>query len=890
AVNGTTNEAKAQALMVQKLNHAGVDAAEWQLTRNITAPKAAYVDYKQYIDGHEVIFSKISFRFSLDGKITRIKKQLYGRPVQTAAISITSQQAANGQALLTDVAVTSLKAINADANWIWFPVPTEKGYELHPAWHVVASGNDKTTTPFELDGFVDATNGELLYRANKVKSDIDVQVFGSVYKQNTTVPPVLEPLAHLDIEVNALADRTNDTGLFTTTAASASTTFYLQGAWSTVFDQGVTTPTVSETFTSSGSYTLPNTSPMNDRMINAYYHVNRVHDFMKQQFPSFTAMDFSLRTNVDIGGGTCNAFYSGNSINFFAEGGGCKSFAEIGDIIYHEYGHAISDNFYADQGAGTIRNGALNEGNSDVWGMGISKDSILGRFTNAGSPGSFIRRYDIDSKVFPKDITGEVHADGEIIAGAWYDVAKNLNSFETMSTLFSATYFDVPDGPEGMEGMVYHDVLISAILADDNDNNLSNGTPHLEGITRAFAKHGIFLNADAILKHTEVANQPANEPINVTASLELTNPSFFQGLKLAYRNRSSAWDTLDMTNNGNLNFSAQIPGQPMSSLVDYYFIVSDYLNISGNTFPWGYTSESARSTDVTIPYQFAVGSHLVISENFDGTIDTTQWQIGITTDKATSGKWVHTVPAISSYNSRAFGRFISQTGKDHTSGTGKCLVTGNTTATTYTSRSTSDVDGGKTTVITPAYDLSSFVYPIIEYHRWYANDRGGDVRRDDSWRVEMVNETSSAQVIESTKQTDTAWRRRIFAVYQYLPSAKGIQLRFIASDNGDDTNVEAAIDDFFIYDGVPTGVTDVPQDKAVIFPNPANDNVRVTLAKAAKGTISVFDLTGKMLQTVTMDGNTINYDISTSQLTPGQYMISIQSNKTYQTQKLVVAH
>ncbi len=891
-VAGSTNEAKSQVLINQKLNHAGVNASEWRTSRNISAPKASYVDYKQYIDNHEVIFSKLSFRFSPDGRITRIKKQVYGRPVQNAALTLSNRQIIDAGTLLSGVDVTSITKHVADAAWVWFPVPTEKGYELHPAWHVVATGTDKTSIPFELDGYIDATNGELLYRMNKVKSDIDVQVFGSVYKENTTVPPVLEPFPHLDVEVNLLPTRTNDTGLFTTTDPVATTTIYLQGAWSTVFDQGSTTPTVSEIFTTSGQYTLPNTGVLNDRLINAYYHVNRVHDFMKLQLPTFTGLDFSLRTNVDIGGGTCNAFYSGNSINFFAEGGGCKSFAEIGDIIYHEYGHAISDMFYADQGASTIFNGALNEGNSDVWGMGISKDSILGRFTNIGSPASFIRRYDIDYKVFPKDITGEVHADGEIIAGCWYDVAKNLNSYDMMSTLFSATYYDVPDGPNGMEGMVYHDVLVSAILADDDDNDLTNGTPNIEGIARAFAKHGIYLNADAILKHTELAHQPPGQPITFNASLELTNPSFFQGLKLVYRNRSSAWDTLNMVNNGSFSFSAQIPAQPMSSIIDYYFIVSDFLGLPGNTFPWGFQADPSLASNVTIPYQFAVGTHPVIKVDFETDLDTAQWQIGISTDRATSGKWIQAKPSKSSYNSSLFGRFISQTGIDHTTGQGKCMVTGNTASTnSYTFRSTSDVDNGKTTLVTPAYDLTGFVYPIIEYHRWFANDRGGSARRDDLWRVEMASDVSATQVVESTRQTDTNWRRRIFAVYQYLPNAKGVQLRFIASDNGDDSNIEAAIDDFFIYDGVPESVANVPQTKAEIYPNPADGSVYVSFTKASKGTISILDITGKMLQTIGMDGTTTNYNISTAQLTAGQYMINIQTdNKTYQTHKLVVTH
>ena len=32
-----------------------------------------------------------------------------------------------------------------------------------------------------------------------------------------------------------------------------------------------------------------------------------------------------------------------------------------------------------------------------------------------------VRRYDQDRKVYPQDLVGEVHADGEIIAGAFWD-------------------------------------------------------------------------------------------------------------------------------------------------------------------------------------------------------------------------------------------------------------------------------------------------------------------------------------------------------------------------------------------------------------------------------------------------------------------------------------
>lgn len=127
-VAGNTNVAKAQVLMTTKLNHAGINISEWRTSRNITAPKAAYVDYKQYIDNHEVIFAKLSFRFSPDGKITRIKKQTYGRPMQNASPALSGRQVVDAATVLNDVDVTSITKNTADADWVWFPVPTEKGY------------------------------------------------------------------------------------------------------------------------------------------------------------------------------------------------------------------------------------------------------------------------------------------------------------------------------------------------------------------------------------------------------------------------------------------------------------------------------------------------------------------------------------------------------------------------------------------------------------------------------------------------------------------------------------------------------------------------------------------------------------------------------------------
>ncbi|MBK8366850.1 MAG: hypothetical protein IPL10_05380 [Bacteroidetes bacterium] len=145
-----------------------------------------------------------------------------------------------------------------------------------------------------------------------------------------------------------------------------------------------------------GTNTYSFNANANIRELSAYYHVNIIHDYMKTKFPSFTDMDNALITNVDVAG-TCNAFYNGVSINFYALGGGCNSLAQVGDVVYHEYGHGINDKFYQSQGA-SFDNGAMGEGYADIWALGITQSPILGIGFDDTDPTVLVRRYDIKKK------------------------------------------------------------------------------------------------------------------------------------------------------------------------------------------------------------------------------------------------------------------------------------------------------------------------------------------------------------------------------------------------------------------------------------------------------------------------------------------------------------
>lgn len=82
--------------------------------------------------------------------------------------------------------------------------------------------------------------------------------------------------------------------LSTPTAA----TLNLFGNWANVYNHAVyinKRPSYPVSINTIGTTVLFDTiAPFNDRVVNAFYHVNRVHDFMKSKLPAFNGMDYAL--------------------------------------------------------------------------------------------------------------------------------------------------------------------------------------------------------------------------------------------------------------------------------------------------------------------------------------------------------------------------------------------------------------------------------------------------------------------------------------------------------------------------------------------------------------------------------------------------------------------
>ena len=271
----------------------------------------------------------------------------------------------------------------------------------------------------------------------------------------------------------------------------------------------------------------------------------------------------------------------------------------------------------------------------------------------------------------------------------------------------------------------------------------------------------------------------AGQPVNVQIGGTLAAGT----AKLHVRTGGGAWTAIDLQDQGGGVFSANLPASSCGSLVDYYFSAQ-----STSGIVW---SEPEDAPDVFHQAISATSLNAVLSDDFE----TNQgWVGGVAGDTATAGVWVRVAPNATS----------SQPGADHTPGAGTlCWVTGQTT----------DVDGGKTTLLSPTYDMSALNEPIVRYWRWYSNSfAAGEISSSlqtlaDVFKVDVSNDNGNTWVNVETVgpaglDTIGGWIFHQFQVSRFVTPTAQVKLRFVAQDLGVDSNVEAAVDDFSISDAV----------------------------------------------------------------------------------------
>jgi hypothetical protein len=254
------------------------------------------------------------------------------------------------------------------------------------------------------------------------------------------------------------------------------------------------------------------TVEVDDAQVQAFLNVNHAKDFARILDPAMATLDDPITANVNINQ-DCNAFFDGMAVNFFHASADCQNTALIEDVVFHEYGHAVHSAEII-MGVGSF-DGAMSEGAADFFAAQITGDHGMGRgFFYTDEPLRDLDPPDMENR-WPEDI-GEIHHTGMIFGGTFWDLRKQLivelgdvEGARVTQQLFIGALRRSISIPTS---------LIEVLATDDDDGDLSNGTPHECAIRNAYARHGL-RTATGVVQAPDLLAQPT---LATTVHIELS--------------------------------------------------------------------------------------------------------------------------------------------------------------------------------------------------------------------------------------------------------------------------------------------------------------------------------------------------------------------------------
>lgn len=318
------------------------------------------------------------------------------------------------------------------------------------------------------------------------------------------------------------------------------------------------------------------TEEFNDAQLSAYVFASTAKAYAQEHLaPSLPWLTATLSVTVNENS-TCNAYSTGDDIHFYRKavsntvtGPNCENTARLADVVYHEFGHSLHANSIID-GVGQF-DGALSEGMSDMFAAFITGDHGMGRgFFFGDRP---LRDLDpaVDKR-WPDDVTGEVHDDGEIIGGTLWDlraalIAKHGEAAGVAQarTIFYGILQRASDIPSS---------YAEALVSDDDDGDLTNGTPNQCEINAAFGAHGladprITLGLATPARDGYALSIATNPPASAAACPGPGVASVIASWKV----RDGAVTQLPLAADGT-SFRVELPTQPTGTVVQYSVTVT----------------------------------------------------------------------------------------------------------------------------------------------------------------------------------------------------------------------------------------------------------------------------------------------------------------------------
>jgi Zn-dependent metalloprotease len=414
------------------------------------------------------------------------------------------------------------------------------GDKARLAWHVYTDVGKNEW----YETLIDAHSGELLLRFNLYMEAAQ----GTVYTEDpgagarslvsfvgdTTINTVAGWMgtstvttgnnveAYLDTDANNSPDNNNGAGLSVGHASAANQDFTFP--FSTAVDPRTQQAAV---------------------VTNLFYFNNIMHDFsyglgFTETSGNFQTNNFgrggtgndSVRAEAQDGSGTNNANFATPPEGqrprmqqfLFTAPNPDRDSSLDSDVVFHEYGHGISNRLIGNGGTGLsgTQSGAMGEGWSDYWSITINNDGAVGEYVVNNTIGIRRAAYTVPAATVHDSYADvgsggfEVHNDGEVWAATLWDLRATLGKPTTDRLVLNGMKF-TPVRPSFLNA---RDGILQA------DQNLNGGANRC-AIWTVFARHGMGVSAvgNDGTTHTAATNVPTDCGGTCTFSISPTSAS-----------------------------------------------------------------------------------------------------------------------------------------------------------------------------------------------------------------------------------------------------------------------------------------------------------------------------------------------------------------------------
>ncbi|MEO6708684.1 MAG: hypothetical protein ABIP42_03855, partial [Planctomycetota bacterium] len=494
---------RARALVALTSSLAGIDPATLAEERALFLPlsNAGSSDkycasFRQVIRGVPVVAASVQVLMDLEGRALSIESSAVPSAASARTTPMLGAETAANEALRVFATLAKCQGtLSGEARLVLDQVNELGELRAVLAWEIDVFGDGSKGIPRGLrlrlsDPGLSLTSQEELVHTCDVTGTVFTRLTPGTLPDIASNPTVQIPLPHVEVQSAQGNAITDDNGNFNIVGASAPLSV------SVSFDGPFTTPTNSQAplyvlpailNAASGNQLVMNSpaAPLYTAEANSTYWIGRLRDYVRAVNPADATADFDALSNINLAQ-TCNAYYSGGSVNFFAAGGGCVNTA-YSTVVAHEMGHWLNVRYASGNGGD-----GFGEGNADVWAMYLTDQPVVGdNFFNGGG----IIRTGLNGTPFCGDLAGgchgEVHADGEVLMGALWKVRSRLKTALGASAGAAAS-----DLLFNSWMNAYNDSQIKTIVRthwlvlDDDDGDVTNGTPHWQTINQGFVDQG----------------------------------------------------------------------------------------------------------------------------------------------------------------------------------------------------------------------------------------------------------------------------------------------------------------------------------------------------------------------------------------------------------------